>query len=101
MPPLLVYSPGSTVGKPAVSNPVVLLLEYNNKTPSLYVNKQLVKTGLTSIKDVAFFSNVVGGYSSYGVFKGYLGEFIVFNRTLSSDEKDNVTDYLKTKWRIN
>lgn len=101
MPTLLSYSPAAVAGSSSVATPVVMLLEYNNKTPSLYINKKLVRTGLQSTKDFIFFSHIIGGVSGYGFFQGYLGEFIIFNRTLNSEEKDNVADYLKAKWRIN
>ncbi len=94
MPPLMVYS--STTNKP-----LAMLMEYNNKTPSLYVNGTLVATGLQSPQSYSFASYLIGGSSNDSfVFQGYIGEIIIFNRALSTDEKTNVNNYLKKKWRI-
>ena len=95
MPALLVYSA-------ALSKPLVLLMEYNNKTPKLYINGTLVKTGLTSSKNVVP-PYAIGGASAgsaYGVMSGYVGEVIIFSEVLKASDRDYVTDYLKKKWVI-
>jgi prepilin-type N-terminal cleavage/methylation domain-containing protein len=91
MPALMVYSknlPGTTL----------ILSEYNNKTPSLYVNGEFARTGLTSPK-VPFLFQYVGG-DQWGFFNGYIGEIIVFDRVLKSSDRKAVHDYLKQKWNI-
>ena len=95
MPALLVYSA-------ALSKPLVLLMEYNNKTPKLYINGTLVKIGLTSSKNVVP-PYAIGGSSAgsaYGVMSGYVGEVIIFSEVLKASDRDYVTDYLKKKWVI-
>ena len=95
MPALLVYSE-------ALSKPLVLLMEYNNKTPKLYINGTLVKTGTTSSKNVIP-PYAIGGSSAgsqYGVMSGYVGEVIIFSEVLKASDRDYVTDYLKKKWVI-
>lgn len=92
MPPLLVYSA-------TLTKPLVLLMEYNKKKPNLYINGRLVRTGLTSTKNVLPPSITIGG-SAYGVMSGYVAEVIVFNEVLKANDREYVTDYLKKKWGI-
>jgi len=87
------------------SSPVAILMEYKDKKPKLYVNNKLVRTGLTSSKDYVFPPFYIGGapkpWSDYGNFSGYVGEVIIINRTLTSDEQKDVFSYLKKKWKLN
>jgi len=77
MPPLLVYSGN-------LSNWVHITVVYNNKTPSLYINGQFKKTGLTSPK-TPFPSNTFG-YGSYGNFGGSLDNIRLWNYARSRTE---------------
>ena len=64
LPCLLSYE-GSITG---LTNIVVV---YNNKQPFLYVNGVLVKTGLTSTRDVVFLiGSFIGAYPGYGYYQG-------------------------------
>lgn len=71
MPPLLVWQGSMTVWKHVV-------VVYTNKTPSLYINGQLVKTGLTSNKSLVSPGYTIGG-GSYGVMQGSIDELRIWN----------------------
>jgi hypothetical protein len=93
------YMPAVLVYKATLTKPLVLLMEYNNKTPNLYINGTLVKTGLTSTKTVLLPSITIGA-NAYGVMSGYVAEIITFSEVLKASDRDYVTDYLKKKWGI-
>jgi hypothetical protein len=93
MPPLLVY-------QATLLKPLVLLMEYNNKTPTLYINGTAVRTGLTSSKIVMSPKMIGNDVPIYGVMSGYVGEVIIFNEVLKKSDRDYVNDYLKKKWGI-
>jgi prepilin-type N-terminal cleavage/methylation domain-containing protein len=92
------YMPALMVYGASLQGPTVILSEYNEKTPTLYVNGNFARTGLTSPK-VPFLFRYIGG-NQWGYFLGYVGEIIVFDRVLKASDRNNVNDYLKQKWNI-
>jgi Concanavalin A-like lectin/glucanases superfamily len=80
LPPLLVW-------ENAISNSdwTHIAVVYNNKTPSLYVNGQLVKTGSTSTKTSIHPSATIGG-GYWGYFPGKIANVRVYQRALSVAE---------------
>jgi prepilin-type N-terminal cleavage/methylation domain-containing protein len=96
MPALAVYD-GST--SKLLARPAVITVDYNNKTPTIFINSNTSRTGLTSPKTtVAAPLDFCSG--SYGTFNGYIGEVIIFNRHLLTDERKAVEKYLGKKWKI-
>jgi len=65
------YMPAVLVYKATLTKPLVLLMEYNNKTPNLYINGTLVKAGLTSTKTVLLPSITIDA-NAYGVMSSPL-----------------------------
>lgn len=57
-------------------------------TSGSYANSELVSTDPN-------FNNVKIGYKSRGQFKGYVSEFIVFDRALKNSERQSVENYSK------
>jgi RHS repeat-associated protein len=55
---------------------------YQNKQPRLYVNGQLVKTGLTSLRTAVYPSYSFNG-GAYGTMKGFIDEVRIWNSALS------------------
>jgi hypothetical protein len=92
MPPILSYSATLTL-------PTILLMQYNNLVPTLYVNGTSVRTSSQGSKTYVFPSFYIGG-GTYGYFSGYIAEIIVYNRVLHDDERILVTKYLGKKWGI-
>ncbi|MFQ5433551.1 MAG: DUF2341 domain-containing protein [Anaerolineae bacterium] len=76
MPPLAVYSG-------ALSGWNHIAVVYNNKTPSIYLNGVLVRTGLTSPKTTVYAPVEIGG-GSYGYFPGLVDEVVLYNTSLSA-----------------
>ena len=96
MPALAVYD-GST--SKLLARPAVITVDYNNKTPTIFINSNTSRTGLMSLKTtVAAPLDFCSG--SYGTFDGYIGEVIIFNRHLLTDERKAVEKYLGKKWKI-
>jgi hypothetical protein len=79
LPAILAYS-GSISGWTHVA------VVYVNKTPKLYVNGALVRTGLTSQQPHVYASKSFGDPYGYGVYRGYLDEVALYNRALSASE---------------
>lgn len=83
MPPLLVWQ-GS------LSEGTHIVVVYNNKQPSLYVNGEFRKTGLTSTKTYIHPSigTPVDGFGggSWGHFNGIIDEVRIYNYALTEEE---------------
>ena len=58
---------------------------YNNKTPSLYINGEFVKTGLAT-QSTAFPSLVLGGLGYSNYFQGVLDEVRIWNKAKTQAE---------------
>ncbi len=99
------YTPPIMSSPAGYSPPVAILMEYNNKTPKLYVNGRLVRSGLTSSKGCVFPPFHIGGgpspWTTYGNFSGYIGEIIMIDRALTAEERVDIFTYLKKKWKLN
>ena len=83
MPALAVYS--SSIG--TEWNHIVIV--YNNKQPTIYLNGVAVHTGLTSVKTIVYAPYEIGG-GDYGYFDGFIDEVQIYNRSLSSSEIDDI-----------
>jgi hypothetical protein len=82
MPALLVSS--MTISSTTMSHIVVV---YNNKQPSLYVNGNFIKTGLTSPRTNVYGNfATIGANTAYGYFSGNISGMKVYNRALSAAE---------------
>ena len=57
---------------------------YQDRQPTLYVDGQLVRTGVTSARSMVRTSGQLGG-DSYGYFDGYLDEFRFSSQAESPD----------------
>jgi len=68
-----------------------LAVVYNNKTPALYVNGELVKTGLSSTKPNIHPSGTIGG-GDWGYFSGTIANVRVYQRALLPIDLKQVID---------
>ena len=93
------YFPALLVYETNITDWVNVAVVYNNKTPSLFIDGVLVKTGLSSFKTVHpsagygdIYSNQSGGFgggrdgSNYNHFGGWLDEIRYYDRALTSEE---------------
>ena len=82
------YLPSLLVYDTPISNWVHVTVVYQDDTPKLYLDGELVRTGLHSAKHVKMSRHL--GYmdsgSNYGHYAGQLDEFKVWNRSLSDSE---------------
>ncbi len=95
MPCLLTYS--STISDTQFTNFMVV---YRNKQPTLYINGELVRTGLQSNKTYVSPSNIApgGGYIPYETFYGEIVSVYLYNRSLS--DLEILQNYNVTKSRF-
>jgi hypothetical protein len=91
MPGTCIYNPGNSTTIGNGWNNIVVL--YNNKQASIYLNGNLVRTGLTSPKRVLMgilignvTPTITGSFISYGAFRGNIGNISYYNRALSASE---------------
>lgn len=78
------YLPSLLVYNTPISGWTHVAVVYENRTPKLYVNGVLAKTGLTSTKVVHPGSSMGG--SSYGWYKGDLDEVQIYNYPMSAGD---------------
>jgi YD repeat-containing protein len=80
------YMPATLVYQNALSGWTHVAVVYQNRQPSLYVNGQLVRTGVQSpMATVRAYPWNLGG-NSYGYFDGQVDDVRVYNRVLSAGE---------------
>jgi hypothetical protein len=84
-----------------VRGPSYIRLQRNGSAVTVYGNGQLQQSG-TANSGSSFTSssqlNIGGGYSSD--FYGYIGEFMLYNRALTTTEVFSVETYLAAKWGL-
>ncbi|MEI6728037.1 MAG: DUF2341 domain-containing protein [bacterium] len=93
LPALAVYN--STIG----SNSNLIGLNYINKQPNIYLNGGLVRTGLTSTQNQVNAPFQIGG-GAYGYLNGDIPEIILFNTSLSTQDRQAVETYLNIKYNL-
>lgn len=92
MPAIAVYS--GTLG--TTWNHIAIV--YDNKQPKIYLNGNLVRTGLTSTRDnvyapcwIGYGGDVPGGPGDYGYFEGWIDEVRVWDVALTEEQiRDNM-----------
>jgi hypothetical protein len=62
-----------------------IMIVYDNKQPTIYLNGSAVRTGLTSPREVVNAPIHFGGMA-YGYFEGLMDEVRIYNRVLSATE---------------
>jgi hypothetical protein len=81
LPPLAVYS--GTLSSYSWHHVAVV---FNNKTPYIYLDGNLVTTGYTADKEFVFASSQIGGHENYGNFKGSMDDVRIIGKALTADE---------------
>jgi len=66
-----------------------IVVVYDERTPTIFLNGQAVHTGLTSGKNVVFAPILFGGYI-YGFFEGQIDEIHIYNRALTQGEVEQL-----------
>jgi prepilin-type N-terminal cleavage/methylation domain-containing protein len=94
MAPLAVYN-----GSNGLSAPVIITLNYKNKTPTIFINGTSVQVGLTSLKN-SVFPPVQFCSGAYGAFSGKIGEIIIYGKLVPAAKRAQIEKYLGKKWGI-
>ncbi len=85
-------------------DPEIVVLSYNGTTKTMYINGVAETiTNSSSAFTTQLTRYIVGNTSTSGgasTWNGYIGEIIVFERALGSDDRKAVESYLGKKWRI-
>ncbi len=80
------YMPATAVYQADIGNDWNhIMIVYNNKQPTIYLNGSAVHTGLTSPREVVNTPIQFGGMV-YGYFEGLMDEIRIYNRALSATE---------------
>jgi hypothetical protein len=66
-----------------------IMVVYEAKTPTIFLNGQAVHTGLTSGKPLVIAPTIFGGYL-YGFFEGQMDEVHIYNRALAPPEVEQL-----------
>ena len=81
------YMPALLSHAVTINSPVHIVVNYTNKQPSLYLNGNFIKNGLTSLRtNVKLTSDLIGYHPSYGRFNGRIYSAKFYNRALSAAE---------------
>jgi len=101
---IAVYEHGSNYMPTTASYPTELgddwnhvMIVYDNKLPTIYLNGRAVHTGLASPREIVFAPIQFGGMT-YGYFEGVMDEVRIYNRALSADEIKKMAPRA-TAWR--
>jgi prepilin-type N-terminal cleavage/methylation domain-containing protein len=94
MAPLAVYN-----GSNGLSAPVIITLNYKNKTPTIFINGTSVQVGLTSLK-TSVFPPVEFCSGLHGAFSGKIGEVIIYGKLVPAAKRAQIEKYLGKKWGI-
>jgi len=83
----------------AINTPYITLSIFNKVSSEGYINGLLDMIG--DVSDSAFNGITLGArFSGDNVLNGKIGEVIVYNRLVSSEEIDQVHSYLSDKWGV-
>ncbi len=80
------YFPSLLVRDMPIDDWVHVAVVYDNKTPSLYVNGNFVRTGLTSTRDAIFPSSTISSPDGYGYYHGLLDNLRIWDFALSQTQ---------------
>ena len=82
-----------------LSQAAVITIDYNNKTPTIFINGTSAQVGSTSNEGSIFPpSQFCSG--AYGAFNGFIGEVIVYNNRIPTPKRQQIERYLGKKWGI-
>jgi hypothetical protein len=80
------YLPSPLVHSATLDRWTHLAVVYQDKTPQLYLNGALVRTGLTSAQSLVYPSKMLGYNAAYGSYAGRLDEVSIYDRALGASE---------------
>ena len=88
-------------GSVAIKIPYIFTISYKTLDRKMYINGLLKSSDTPSGRVSTVINNAVGVTNNYSEFmNGYIGEIIIFNRSLTDTQRTDVESYLKNKWGI-
>jgi prepilin-type N-terminal cleavage/methylation domain-containing protein len=85
-----------------IQNTIILTLDKNSTTQSIFINGTLNNSKANTLALAAFKSSITIGADSGGGLPSqmYISELIIYNRSLSTQERRDVERYLSDKYQI-
>jgi hypothetical protein len=82
------YMPSLLVSATPISSSAVtqIVVVYTNKQPTLYINGQFNRTGLTSLRPIVYQFGATIGYGAYGFYSGNIDIVKYFNVSLTASQ---------------
>ncbi len=82
------YMPSLLVSDTPISSSAItqIVVVYTNKQPTLYINGQFNRTGLTSLRPIVYQAGSLIGYGSYGYYSGNIDIVKYFNVSLTASQ---------------
>ena len=94
------YMPSLMVYETTITSFTQIVVVYTDKQPSLYINGNFIKTGLTSPRtDVYLLGNLIG-YGSYGYYQGQLAILREYDKSLTASEVKQNFNALRGRFGI-
>jgi O-antigen biosynthesis protein len=93
MPPLLVHETTIT----SFANIVIV---YNNKQPSLYINGTFIKTGLTSPRPNVYLIGDFIAFGDYSYYQGKLASIRYYERAITATEVTQNFNALRSRYGL-
>ena len=89
------HLPAVLVYQTKITNWTHVAIVYEDKTPKLYINGELIKQGLKSQKQNVFSSGVFGADDLYGQYKGMISDLRIWDHVRTSQQiKENMNKNL-------
>jgi hypothetical protein len=92
----------SNSSHPGNNIPYIFTTVFDGTNNIVYLNgvagATAASTGTFNISNISIGSRYVNGFSNF--YNGYIGEIIIFDRALSTSERQQIEQYLSKKWNI-
>ena len=91
-----------SAGSPALTNNIKYLAEYVNDGTTLthYLNGTVHKSGTAVAYTAGILTTIGLRFGNTQGLKGYINEMVIYNRALSSNERQQIESYLAQKWGL-
>ena len=94
------YMPSLMVYETTITSFTQIVIAYTNKQPSLYINGNFIKTGLTSPRTNVYLLGNLIGYGSYGYYQGQLAILREYDKSLTASEVKQNFNALRGRFGI-
>jgi len=85
--------------KPKIKQ-LISIENMNEKGRIIYVNREIQLEENNILNENSMYNNLLGGLLNENTFRGLIHEILIFNKKISTEEKNTIEDYLNNKWII-